>query len=816
MGAFLQDFRFSIRQLRKSPGFSLTAILTLALGIGAVTAVFSVVDSILLKPFAFRDPGRLVVLRETVQEMAKIAPTLPDNAKHYQNWKEQSKTLQDAAIFQPHSFSVDSENGHPKIIDGLVVSPNFFSVLGVQTFLGRTFASEEASPGRDDEVILTWEAWQRYFHGDPGAIGRSLRIYSTPHTVVGVLPKGFSFPVVNVMPAATPGEVRPLEIFQPLVLNPASAPDFGDFNYVVLARVKPGITVAQAQTELQGLQQAFALSKHLPFHLGAVAIPLTEEVAGGVSTGLWLLLAAVGAVLLIACVNLANLQLARSVSREREIAVRAALGAGRLRLVQLALWESLVLAVAGGALGILLSFTGVRLFLSAAPASLPRLNEVHISWPVLFLAAALAILTALIFGMLPALRAMRVNPQSAIQANPARVANTRHGQRTRNLLVGAEVACTVVLLIVTALMVRSFARLLTQQRGFDTDHVISVEVDLFNPNYDQSRPNLNAAKSAFIESALNGLAQIPGVSSAAVTSQMPMTGETWIDGLSRPDHPLPEGEKPLINIRSVSPSYLSTLKIPLLEGRDLEPSDKDHPGSALISLQTARAAWPGEDPIGKSFESEGLHTVVGVVADARVNGLKKTANMVYIPYWENPRWRLFFLVRSSLPSSALTDSIRRVIWNLDPQVDIPVLKPLDALVDDSLATDRFQTLVLSSFGVAALLLALLGIYGVLAYSVSLRQQEFGIRMALGSGKTELVGLVMRQASYPVLGGILAGLGGGFLATRWIRSLLYQTQTADPISITACVLLLIGTASLAAILPARRAAAVDPIEVLRAE
>jgi putative ABC transport system permease protein len=816
MQAFSQELRFSIRRLRRSPGFSLTAILTLALGIGAVTSVFSVVNSVLLKPFAFRDPSRLVVLRETVEEMAKFAPTLPDNPKHYMNLKAQSRTLQDAAIFQTQSFTVGTENDHPRITNGLVVSPNFFSVLGVQPMLGRAFTPQEATQGHDDRVILTWEAWQRYFQGDPRVIGRTLRIYGGPHTVVGVLPKGFNFPMLNMMPAPLRGEIQPLEIFQPLALNLEAHPDKGDFNYLVLARVKPGVSIAQAQSELQGLQQAFALSKHLNIHLGVVAIPLTEEVAGNVSAGLWLLLAAVGAVLLIACVNLANLQLARTVLREREIAVRAALGAGPMGLLQLALMESLLLAASGGTLGILLSFTGVRLFLSAAPANLPRLDEVQISWPVLLFAAGLAITTALLFGMVPALRSMHVDPRSAIQTNSTRVANSRQGQRTRNLLVSTEIACTVVLLIVTALMMHSFDRLLTQRRDFDADQVTAAEVDLFNPHYEQSLPNVNSVKSAFIEGALAGLSQIPGVKSAAVTSQMPLTGEVWIDGLIRADHPVPEGQQPLVNIRSVSPSYRNTLKIPLLEGRDLDPSDRDHPGNALISLQTARAAWPGEDPVGKTFDSEGTHTVVGVVADARVNDLKKTANMVYLPYWENPRWRLFFLVRSSLPASALADSIRGVIWNADPQVAIPVLKSLDALVDDSVATDRFQTLLLSSFGIAALLLALLGVYGVLAYSVSLRQQEFGIRIALGSGKAALMRLVVRQASYPVMAGVLVGLGGAFVATRSVQSLLYQTQTTDPAAIAASILLLMATAALAVILPAHRAAAVDPMEVLRKE
>ncbi|HEY6337157.1 MAG TPA: ABC transporter permease [Candidatus Sulfotelmatobacter sp.] len=817
MQSLLQDLRFSIRTLRKSPGFAVTAILTLALGIGSVTSVFSVVSSVLLKPFAFPEPDRLVVLRETSQELNYAL--YPDNFKHYLNWKANSKTLADAAIFDNHTFSVSAGTNHPEIVGGMDVSPNFFSVLGVEPVLGRSFLPAEATQGRDNVVILSWSAWQRYFAGDPAAIGRTLRTGGYPQTVVGVLPREFNLPHMNEMATAvSQHEVQAYDVFHPLGPDPNRMGDSGDYDFLVVGRLKQGVSLKQAESELGGLQAAFSQSAHIPTHLGIVVESLQQEVSGRISTALWVLFAAVGAVLLIGCVNLANLQLARAVAREREIALRAALGASRERLIWLALADSLILAMAGGALGILLSFTGIRVLVAMAPSSLPRLEQIHVSWPVLLGAAGLSILTALLFGALPALRSLRVDPQSAMQTNPNRVANTREGQRTRQLLVAGEVACTVVLLIITGLLIRSFSRLLTQQRDFDSSHVTLAQVDLYAPQYGDEIDKSGAVRAGFIDRALENLRQLPGVQSVAMTSELPLAGETWVDTIFRPDHPVPPGREPEANMRWVSPTYVDTLKIPLIEGRNLQASDRDHPTNALISQQAARAIWLEEDPVGKTFTlgDKETFTVVGVVADARINDLKKTASMVYLPYWQNPWWRAYFFIRSSQPASVLTDSIRREIWSIDPQVAIPVLKSLDEQVNDSVATERFQTMLLSSFGIAALLLALLGVYGVMAYSVSLREQEFGIRIALGSGKAALMKLVVRQAAVPVLGGVLAGLAFASVATRWVESLLYETRAVDPTAISASIALLLAAALLAALLPARRAASIDPMKALKTD
>ncbi|MGA8530547.1 MAG: ABC transporter permease [Acidobacteriaceae bacterium] len=822
MNHFVHDLRFSARTLRKTPGFTLTAVLTLALGIGAVTAIFSVVDSVLLKPFVFPDPGQLVILRETDNGFATATASgesVPDNPRQFFNWQANARTLSGAAIFQSGGYSVSSGTDHPEILDGLRISSNFFSVLGVQPVLGRAFLAAETTKGHDNEVILSWGAFERYFHGNPDAIGQTLRSGGVPQTVVGVLPRGFQFPSITpIRMAGSWGRTESYQIFSPLVLNPSDFSDDYDYNYMAIARVRSGVSIAQARTELNTIQLAFDQAHHLATKPTVVVNPLIVDVAGDVSTALWLLLAAVGAILLIGCVNLANLQLARAVARDRELAVRAALGAARDRLLGAALADSVVLALMGGALGILLSFLGVRLFVAAAPENLPRLADIQVSWPVLLGAAGLSFLTAFVFGLFPAMRAIRVDPQSALQTSTTRVSASRESRRTRHLLVGAEVACTVALLIVTGLLVRSFATLIGQDRDFDSSQVSYAQVFLYAPQYRDTVKNSEQVRGAFQDHALAALAGMPGVQSVASTSETPMGGETWINLIQRPDHPLPDAQTPDANIRWISPSYATTLRIPVVAGRDLSDADKNHPANALISEKAARTIWPGENPVGRTFKmgEDTVYTVVGVLADARINDLQTTANMVYLPYWQNPLWRVNFLIRSAEATAGLAPAIRRAIWKIDPQVAIPVIKSLDQQVADSVANQRFQTLLLSSFGAAALLLALLGIYGVLAYSVSLRRREFGIRIALGSDKSTLMGLIARQAALPIAGGILAGIALAFAATRWVQSLLYETSAADPAAIAASIGLLLLTALLAVTLPARRAAQTDPMQVLRNE
>lgn len=827
METLLQDLHYALRQLRKAPGFTLTALLTLALGIGGVTAVFSVVNSVLLQPYAFRDPGRLVVWRESMQEMSKVLPVLPDSFKHYLQLKQHASTIADAAILQNTLFSVAQGADHPQIEHGLRISPNFFSVLDVRPALGRGFIPEEAQRGRNEEVILTWSAWQRYLHGDPAAVGRTLRIGGTPETVVGVLPQGFRFPAVAEMAGgAKSGSTERYQIFEPLAPSQSElTSDDGDFNFLVVARLKPGVSVGQAQSELDGLEKAAAKANHVSVHLSVAVEPLSEEITGNVSKALWLLLAAVLAVLLIACVNLANLQLVRAVARDREIAIRTALGAGQGRLIQSALAESLLLAVGGGLGGMVLAPGLVRLFLLIAPQSLPRLNEVHVSAPMLLLAFAVSVLTTVVFGLLPALHAVRVDPQQALQSNTTRVSSTRQATRTRRLLVAVEVAASIVLLVVTGLIARSFSHVLAQNRAFNAAHVVLAEADLYASRYSDGGAlpdNFGAdpgsiARDAFIAGAIERLRALPGVQAAGITSVMPLTGDISVDSLPRPDHPLPHAQTPLANLRVISPGYLSAMGIPLLAGRDFDQRERQNPRSAIVSEKTAEAVWPGENPLGHTFEHWGqVYTVVGVAADARINTLKQDVPVFYLPYWNYPPFSPIFLLRSTQSADTLAPALRRALWNIDPAIAIPTITSLDAQVGTSVATERFQTLLLASFGAAALLLALLGIYGVLAYSVSLRMQEFGIRLALGADKARLARLVLREAASPVVGGAAAGLLAALLFTRLLRSLLYETSTLDPLALTAAIGLLLAVALLAALVPARRAMQVEPMLVLRQE
>ncbi|MFC5864355.1 ADOP family duplicated permease [Acidicapsa dinghuensis] len=829
------DLRYAFRQLRKSPGFTGTVVLTLTLGIGAVTAVFSVVQGVLLHPYPFRDPSRVVVLRETVRELEKLSPLLPVNYLHYANLRKNAHTIEDAAIFQNDGFSVavdsevanaSDESAHPRETEGLNVSPTFFSVLGVTPILGRTFTDEETQPGKDNEAILTWPAWQRYFHGDPSVLNRTLRIDGVPTAIVGVLPPSFRFPVVSMLPnESTFGSTDRYEIFRPFVVNSGVLDETdGDYDYLAIARLHPGVTMAQAQSELDGLDKAYAVTNKLGSHVGVAVEPFAEEITGSYRKPLWMLFAAVFAVLLMACVNLANLQIARGVARSHETMLRSALGADKMRLLRGLLLENLLLGVAGGLGGVLCALAAETTLLTAA-ASLPRVNEVHLSAPMLAIAVLVSVITSIAFGIFPALRSLRVAPQSALQMNSGRVANTRDAANARRVLVAVEVACSVTLLIVTALITRSFAHLLTQERHFNADHLMMAKAELSTPRYlnsqhdyhDHANNATNDARNAVMDRALERLRSLPGAQAVALTGTLPLSGDSMIDAVERPDYNFPPGQTPLVNRRYVSPGYFKAMGIPLLEGREFAASDERDPHVVILSEKAAKTAFPDASALGRTILRNGQKfTVVGIAADARINDLKRDPAICFVPYWANPPYTPVFLVRSAEPEKALGPAMRNVIWNIDPDVSIPTVMSLDMQVSESVATDRFQALLLSGFGAAALFLAVLGIYGVLAYSVSMRTQEFGIRIALGSNRSGLVRLVLRDASYPLIGGILIGLLASAAATRWIRSLLYETSAVDPWAVAMSLALLLIAALVASLIPLRKVTKVDPMQALRSE
>jgi predicted permease len=814
-----QDVRYAFRQLRRSSGFALTVVLILALGIGASTAVFSILNSVLLRPYAFRDPGQIVVWREVVQEAVREYPSVPDNYRHYVYLRAHANTIQGASLFRNASFAIAAGSDHPLIKRGLDVSPNFFSVLGVTPMLGRTFLPEEAQPGRNGVVLISWSAWHDLFRADPNVIGRTVKIKGESATVIGVLPRSFEFPIINEMRGgASPDQKSPYDVFQPFVPQGDDVTsDDADFAFLVIARLKQDVTVGQATTELASMLSAYSATNHLPIHLSALVEPLSQEVTGNVGNAIWLLFTAVLGLLLIACVNLASLQLARAIARERENAVRVALGAGRLRLFQASIMESVVLCLTGGVLGLLLALGGIRLFAAIAPENLPRLHEIHITWLVLLFAGGISGIAALLSGALPALRSLRSNPRRALQSASTRIFRAGHNSLVRKLLITFEIACTVVLLIVTGLVIRSFSRVLNQPHDFDASHVLLAEVDLLSPVYEQSNGSSDSARSEFIDRILDKIRSNPGVEFAAITSTMPLSGDAAVHSIYRSDHPLPESEVPTANLRNVSPRYFATMQTRLVSGRDFTAGERNSPQGAIISQRAAQAAWPNGQALGRKFKFDGrIYTVIGIAADARIANLKEDIPVVYLPFWHDPPASVFFLVRSSRTLDEFAPTIRRQIWDVDPEAAIPVIEMLDTQLSQSVASERLQSIVLSSFGMAALALAILGVYGVLAYSVSLRTPEFGIRVALGSSKVSLIRLVLLEALMPVGGGIALGLLTSLAATRAIRSLLYETSPADPASIIASVGILFAATSIAAFMPAYRASRINPIEVLRSE
>lgn len=829
MRGLFQDLRYAVRQLRRTPGFTLTALLTLALGIGSVVAVFSVVYSVLLQPYGFEQQGKLVVWHEVVEEWRGFLPSVPANYKHYAIFKARAHSVENAAILQPGAFFVSPAGTggsvHPTLLQGLSTSSELFPVLGVAPALGRNFLPQESEAGHDGEVILGWATWQRMFHGDTGALGKPIIIEGRPHIVIGVLPQTFRFPPMAVLSglAAPYGSTEVYQVFVPLVVGEGTKrEDTVDFNYLVVGRLRPGVSVQAAEAEMNGLEAANGIANHLPIHVRAVVSTLAAEANSSISTALWFLLAATGGVLLIACVNLASLQLARGVARERDVALRAALGAGRVRLLQAALAESLVLAVAGGAFGVALAFAAVRLTLMLAPQSLPRINEIAVSAPVLLVAVVLACSTALLFGILPALSSLRVDPQRGLQAASGTMTGTRKGVLTRRSLVACEVALSVTLLAIAGLAARSFTHVMTDNWNFSADHVLLAEVNLMTPAYgnawDPTEPGAATAferRNAFLQEAVRRLRALSGVTDAGVTTEMPLTGQGNGQFLERPERPVAPELRPMADQRMVSPGYLTAMQIPLVAGRNFDDRDMANPTTAILSEKAAKAGWPDVNPLGHKLIRWGKQfTIVGITADARINDLKQDVPVLYLPINADPQKGVVFVIRSNAPAEVLTPLVRQVLWAIDPEAAIPEILPMAEQVSVSVAAERLQAMLFAGFGAAALLLAALGVYGVLAYTVSLRRREFGVRLALGSPRATLVRLVLLEASHPLTIGLGAGLGLAFVAGRWLSSLLYETKPADPMVLGVSVLLLIAVAIVAAMLPARRAADTDPITVLR--
>ncbi len=817
--AMLLEFRYAWRGLRKEPGFTLTAILTLAGGIGAATAVFSVVDSVLLKPLAYEQSGRLVAAWEHIAFLG--GDPVGPNPRHVNVWSQRTNRFAEWATFR-QSVGGAALGAEPPRPMGVVTStPNLFQVLRTKPSLGRGFLPGEGKGAGPDVAILTHGAWQNLFRGDPEVVGKILRIDDAPRQVIGVLPKGFHFPNANTLRAFRKGQtqagVHEPEIFIPVLFEYTSMEWNGNYgNWVTLARLDSSTSIGAATAHLNGIQEQILREmpgqrNHPAGTFRASLQPMQEAMVGDSGYGIWLLMFAVAGLLLLACLNLANTQLGRTVASGHEAAVRSALGAARWRLLWSVLAENLLLSGIGGALGVGLAYAGLNVFRAAAPIDLPRLAEVRINPLVILFALALTTTAGVAAGILPAIRAAHTPPHAALQQAGSRTLGSRTGRRVRTVLIALQVFGCTVLLLVTGLFSKSLLHLLHQDRGFETAHSAIAEVRLI-PKYFSNA----AARAGFIDKTLLALRSSPGVESAAYFSAMPLEGESWIEFARRPDRSA--GDAPLVNARWVSPGYFETTRQKLIAGRFFEERDREA-SSVVISEGTAKALWGTADPAGGQINALGkTFTVIGVVADSRGTSLKAAPpKMIYVHYGYRPPGQTFFLARGpSHNPGALTAVLREAISRQSPHATILRAKTLDAQLTDSLARERFQTFVLTAFGACALLLAMLGIYGVLSYSVAARRQEIGLRMALGATRGTVYRATTRELWAPVALGLAAGLVATLAAVRTVEQFLYGTEPMDIPLIGGVLALFLAAAMLAAFVPARRAASLNPVDALRSE
>jgi predicted permease len=816
--SILQDIRYGLRQLRKSPSFTLTAILTLAFGIGATTALFSVVDGVLLKPLAYRDSGRLVVIWERVRFLDKLWPYTGANPRHEDIWRRQSNAFTDLTLLRQASAGISFGIDHPRFVGRIIAQPNLLDILGVQPVRGRNFLPEEATKGHDQVVIISYRLWQTLFNGDNGVIGRSIQVTGTPYQIVGILPQSFYFPKANELSSApTSRQLPDNEIITPLVIDPTKSfgwnSDYG--NYVALGRLKPGISITRATENLNVI--ADYITRQIPPDQldgpakGALATyiqPMKEVLVGRTAGRLWLLMAAVLSVLLIACINLANAQLARFVSRDREAAVRSALGASTAHLLQSALAEVCILSLIGGSLGVALAVFAVHRFAGYAQLAIPRTGAITVNFTVLCLSVLLTVGATFIFGVLPALRVLRVKPQQALQGM-GRTSGSRRSGLLRRCLVGAQVFACTTLLLVAGLFAKSLIHLSTFDRGFSTGHVVAAYVYLQGNAFGEDKD-----RASFDDGVLEKLRALPGVQSASLVSYMLLAGDSWIDGVVPVDRP---HDATLANYRWIAPDYFATIHQHILEGRAIDEHDRTQK-NVVISEATAKAVWPNQSPLGRQFKRNGeTLTVVGVAADAHNNSLRAApVNMVYAPYWDNPPYSTYFLVRSTQDPTQLIEAVRNTIWTYNPNVTIARVHTLDSQLSDSLAPEHLETGIFAAFGAAALFLALLGIYGTLSYSVVARAQEVGIRMALGATRQSVYRLMLGTIVAPVIAGLTLGCIASLTIGKSLSALLYGTSPADPTVILPIVCIFALAAVAATSLPCRRAAKIEPMEALRAE
>jgi putative ABC transport system permease protein len=811
------DLRFAIRGLRRDPLYAAAVVATLALTLGASTAIFSIVNGVLLRPLPYREPDRLVSVREIVPQWTKQYPTLPANARHFEEWRNRATSFAAMAALDWRTTTV-SGAGEPAQATILRTSGTLFDVLQLPVAIGRPLDRSDEQPDHPRVTVISDALWGEQFSRDPAVLGRRLALGGTDYTIVGVLPPRFDVPAFDVLGDAATLRSNAAAIV-PFRLNLAAIGWMGTYNYPVIGRLRGGVTIDRARAELDVLQQAIVAiaRRETPdtTDLRSRMTPLDNAIVGRTRFGLVLLLGAVASVVLIACANLANLSLTRTLGRLRDAAVRSALGASRAGLVRSIVVEQIVLAAAGGALGIVVAREALLAFVKTAPIDLPRVNDVVIDQRVIGFAAAVAITAGLAVALLPAWRIGRGDLQSMLRGG-GHGTTDRGGAHARGVLLSLQVALSITLLVVTGLFVASFMRLVHIDPGFATGQVVTVEIAPAAARY----PDTDA-RAALYDRIGEGARRLPGITAISWTSALPLTGETWVDAFARIDDQRPGAQKPNANYRFVGPDYFRALSMPILQGRSLDERDR-HAAlvPAVISARAAQTLWPGDNPIGKPF-SRGNPTaqfeVVGVVVDGHPTALDTDSPlMVYVPYWFNNEGRSVLVARTSGDAAAAIRDLRAIVRAVDPGVALGHAAPLGDLVDKAVEGRRYQASLFIAFGIVALLIATTGVYATTTYGVSRRRREMNIRVALGAPVSGVFALALRQAAVPLAIGIAAGVAGALAAGRIVAGLLFQVRPRDPVVVALAMLLVGGSGALAAAIAARQSLRINPVEALRDE